>query len=109
MKEDFRGNEIHKAQERRFMRGLKNTRMKLISTWPKRQQLYYIFHLILNQRRFSYSTFLALSYFFRCYNCRNRKSLAKIKSAKQDVFLEKGINKLNKDLDIVNLLETVRN
>lgn len=36
VKEDFRGNDIHKNQERRFMRNIKNTRIKLISNWPKR-------------------------------------------------------------------------
>ena len=80
----------------------------LISHKPKRQQLYYIFHLILNQSRFTYNTCYALGYYLRCYNCRRLKTLKRIKGAKKDVQLEKGGEMLSRDLDIVNLLEMIK-
>ena len=39
---------------------------------------------------------------------RKSKSLKKSKSSKVDYYLNKGINKLKRDLDIVNLLEIVK-
>ena len=88
------------------MHGLKANRSKLISQQPRRQQLYYIFHMILNIRRFSYNTCLALKYLLCCYDCRSRSSLKQ--NATQDYYLNKGIEKLNKDLDIVNLLTMIQ-
>ena len=65
-----------------FMKDLKEQRKKLISHKPKPQELYYIFHLILNQSRFTYSTCLALGYYVRCFACRRRSKLKRIKAAK---------------------------
>ena len=90
------------------MSGLQASRKKLLSLKPKRQQLFYIFHLILNQRRFSYNTCLAFRYYFKCFACRSKNSLKKKASAKQDFYLDKGIEKLNKDLDIVHLIEMIK-
>ena len=100
------GNE--ERNEKNFMERMKKQRSKLISHEPKRHQLYYIFHLILNQRRFTYSTCLAIMYFFRCRNCRSRKHLKRTKSAEKDFKLDKGRDKLYRDLDIVNLLEMIK-
>lgn len=93
---------------KQFMHCLNSQRKKLISHRPKRQQLFYIFHLILNQRRFSYNTCYAIRYFFSCLACRGKRSLKNLKRAKQDVFLDRGIEKLSRDLDIVNLLDMVK-
>ena len=93
--------------KRSFMDGLKTIRSKLISYKPRRQQLFYIFHMILNQRRLSYNTCLALCYYFRCFACRKERSLKRKSSSKQDFYLDQGIRKLNRDLDINNLLEMV--
>ena len=90
------------------MVSLRNQQKKLISHEPKQHQLYYIYHLILNQRRLTYNTCLSILYFFRCRNCRDNKKLRNIKSADQDFKLNKGMNKLNRDLDIVKLLEMVK-
>ena len=87
---------------------MKKQRKKLISHEPKRHQLYYIFHLILNQRRFTYNSCLAIMYYLRCWNCRSRNKLKRIKSAEKDFKLEKGRDKLYRDLDIVNLLEMIK-
>ena len=47
-------------------------------------------------------------YFFRCRNCRNRDKLKRNKSADKDFKLDKGRDKLYRDLDIVNLLEMIK-
>jgi len=44
----------------------------------------------------------------RCFVCRKTRSLKKDKSSKQDFYLDKGIDKLSRDLDIVSLLEMVK-
>ena len=90
------------------MSDLKQIRSKLISYKPRRQQLYYIFHIILNQRRLSYNTCLALGYYFKCRKCRKERSLKERSSSKQDFYLNQGIKKLNRDLDIINLLEMIQ-
>ena len=64
-----------------FMENLREKRKKLISETPKRQQLFYIFHLIMNQRKFTYNTCNALAYYFRCFACRKASSLKNIKAA----------------------------
>ena len=45
-------------------------------------------------------------YFFRCRSCRRREKLKKI--AKKDFLLDKGKDKLYRDLDIVRLLEMIK-
>ena len=47
-------------------------------------------------------------YYFRCRNCRSRNKLKRSKSAEKDFKLEKGRDKLYRDLDIVNLLEMIK-
>ena len=65
--------------------------------------------MILNQRRFSYSTLLAVRYYLGCLVCRKKESLKKMgRTAKQDVYLDRGIEKLKRDLDIVNLLSLIK-
>ena len=80
----------------------------MISEMPKKQQLYWIFALILNQKRLVYSTCNALMYYFRCYKCRKQSTLKQSKSGKIDYFLNQGIKKLSHDLDIVNILDIIK-
>ena len=47
-------------------------------------------------------------YFFRCRNCRSRNKLKRNKSAEKDFKLDKGRDKLYRDLDIVKLLEMIK-
>ena len=61
-------NEKDMATE--FKKKVKEQRGKLISDKPKKQQLYWIYALILNQRRLIYTTCNLLTYYLRCYNCR---------------------------------------
>lgn len=72
---------------------------------PERHSLYYIYHLILNQRKLIYTTCDALKYVLRCLICRKSKSLRNLKGGKRDFELDKGIQMLNRDLDIVHFLE----
>ena len=51
---------------------------------------------------------MAIMYFFRCRNCRSRENLRRIKSAEKDFKLNKGEEKLFQDLDIVKLLQMVK-
>ena len=88
-----------------FKQQVKEQRKKLLSEKPKKQQLYWIYALILNQRRLVYSTCNVLLYYLRCYNCRKKSSLKKNKSSKKEYFLNQGIKKLNQDLDIVSMLD----
>jgi hypothetical protein len=80
----------------------------MISGKPSREQLSYIFHLIINQRRLTYNTFFAIGYYLRCFVCRKTNNLKQIKSARTDFYLNKGIDKLNRDLDIVSLLDMIK-
>jgi hypothetical protein len=63
---------------------LKNQSNKLIHHKPERKSLYYIFHLILNQRKLVYTTSNVLKYVFCCLVCRKSKSLRKLKNGKRD-------------------------
>ena len=46
-----------------------------ISKKPKRQQLYYLYKMIMNRRMFVYSLQHVFRYFLKCYFCRSNKSL----------------------------------
>ena len=54
--------------------------------------------------------FLALGYYFKCFACGCRKLSFKSKSPSvvKHAQLNKGKKKLNRDLDIVNLLEMIK-
>ena len=56
----------------------------------------------------SYNTCKALLYYFRCFCCRRSSSLKRSEATKTDFYLDKGIEKLERDLDIVKLLDIVK-
>ena len=95
-------------KDKAFMADMHTKQKNLISEQPKRQQIFYIFHMILNQRRLSYNICLALGYYFRCLVCRRSQSLRQRASSKTDFYLDRGVEKLSRDLDIVNLLDMIR-
>ena len=74
-----------------------------ISKFPKRQQLYYIYRTVMNWRNFEYQYKHLLEYFLLC---RNRKKINDLRRgpAKRDLYLNRAIGKLKKDMDIVKLL-----
>ena len=44
----------------------------------------------------------------KCFCCRKQSSLKNLKSGRKDYLLNKGIEKLDKDLDIENILEMIK-
>ena len=102
-------NEADDYDEKDVMAGLRNLRHTLICEKPKRQQLFYIYHLILNRRKFIYDKCNSASYFFCRFGCmRSESSLKNLKTGKQDFLLNKGTRKLKRDLDILELFKIVR-
>ena len=104
------------AMKTKFKKDMNKQRRSLIPQAPKRQQLYYIYHLILNQRKFKYDAWQAFKYTFNCFKCccikkyvrgANGYNAIKDKSLQKDIYLNKGTTELFKDLDIVNLLEMI--
>ena len=52
---------------------------------------------------------MAFLFYLRCLNCRKYRSIKAQKSAApSDYFLNKGISKLEKDLDVVGLVKRAR-
>ena len=96
MKSMIERGDIHFRQE------VQKQRKKLISNRPKRQQLFSIYHLIINQRNFTYKACQSLVYILSCASCRSKRSIkAKMRS---DFLLDKGIEKLEKQLDVSHLI-----
>ena len=81
----------------------------MISDKPKKSELYWIYALILNQRKLVYTQCSVFKYYFKCLCCRKQSTLKKMKSdGKKDYLVNKGIKKLEADLDIVNILEIIK-
>ena len=81
----------------------------MISDKPKKSELYWIFALILNQRKLVYNQCSVFKYYLKCLCCRKQSTLKKMKSGgKKDYLVNKGIKKLEVDLDIVNILEMIK-
>ena len=49
---------------------------------------------------------MAMRYYLGCLACRKTSSLKRMGST--DVYLDRGIDKLSRDLDIVNLLDLIK-
>ena len=80
----------------------------LISVKPKRQHLYYIYHLIINQKKFNYGCAQLMRYYLKCLICRKKASLKKLGGDRSDYYLHEGEKKLARDLDIVSLIRMVK-
>ena len=87
-------------------RGIKKQRDTLISEKPTHEELSYVYHTILNQKKFlKYDCCHALSFFARCLCKRNSKLNP---NAKNDLLINKGQKKLLRDLDVSELLLIIR-
>ena len=65
--------------------------------------------MILNQRRLSYDICKVFAYYLKCFACRRRESLKSLSVAsKTDFYVNRGMDKLSRDLDIVNMLDIIR-
>ena len=76
---------------------------RLISLKPKKQQLFAIYHLILNQRNFVYQSCKAFTYQLTCLDCRSKRSIKR--RDRTDYQLDKGIEKLEQHLDVTKLIK----
>ena len=70
---------------------------------PSRQQLFLIYHLIMNQKTFVYGHCKALAYYLKFTWCRNRASLKY--RARNESLLNAGIAKMGQKLDVINLVK----
>ena len=82
---------------------LKTRAHQNISTYPKRQQLYYIYKTIMNRRTFEYSLRHLMKYFLFCRQLKSNDKMKKGPS-KRDMFLNRAIVKLKEDMSIMKLL-----
>ena len=82
---------------------LKEKSLQNIGSTPKRQQLFYIYRLIMNRRNFEYSLKHLFKYFCLCRSLRRNDKLRQ-GPAKRDLYLNRAIVKLKKDMSIVKLL-----
>lgn len=79
-----------------------------VSKVPKRSELTAIETIVRDQHILIYGTCNAIKYFFKCLCLRNVKSHESHKALKREYFLNKGINKLKQDLDVVHALKTFK-
>ena len=92
--------------KKKLKQSIKELGHELIDKKDKKNHLQAIYHLILNQRRLTYRFCDMLKYYFRCfccpYKCCCRKSsfLRNHPSGKRDYYLNKGIENLERDLDV---------
>ena len=88
---------------------LKSFGEALMDYKPSQEHIWAIFHLIMNQRRMTYKFCDLMNYYARCLCCRSHSSLKRQhQSNKTDYYLNKGIRKLDSDLDVVKYLKLVQ-
>ena len=78
-----------------------------ISIKPKKQQMYYLYKMIMNRRTFEYKMRHTIRYYFRCFCLRSNKSLKEVYDGKRDVYFNLASRKLDKDLDVITLLRLI--
>ena len=62
----------------------------------------------MNRRTFEYSLKHVFKYYLRCLMCRSRSILKKVEDGKRDIYFHRAEKKLKKNLDIVQLLQTIQ-
>ena len=88
---------------------------KSFSNRPKRQQLFWIYKMIMNRKNFQYTFADGIKYYFwkiknvRGCPCRSNKSFKELRMPKKDIQLKKARKRLMEELDIVRLVNTMRN
>lgn len=89
---------------------IKNIQKTLLSKIPTKQQLFAVFHLIINQHRLVYSHGDLIISAIRCLCLRKNRNLLKGGShgEKKEYYIRKGADKLVRDLDIVNLIDLIK-
>ena len=77
-----------------------------ISPKPKAHQLYKLYKLITNRKRFEYTSRHLFEEYFKCLCCKSRQSLKNMNNdlSKRHLYFRKGNYKLSHDLDITGML-----
>ena len=80
-----------------------------ISRSPKREQLYYIYKIVVNRRNLNYTMLDVIRFYYGGYFkwasfCCRKRSTIKHDDNEQDRLMNKAIRKLHRDMDIVKLL-----
>ena len=81
---------------------------KKISDRPTKQQLYFLYKLIVNRTKIEYSLSDSIRYLLGkiCVCCRRCKKSARFQKSKSNVkVFQEGKSKLKRDLDIVKLIQ----
>ena len=82
-----------------------------VSKKPKRQQLYYVYTMLMNRKTLEYTFTNALMYALwlvrscRCCPFRTSKSMKLLKAPRADVYMNKAEARISQDLDIVKLID----
>ena len=85
---------------------LKESEQTAISKHPKRQQLYKLYKLIVNRKKFQYYAFHGFEEYFRCLCFKSKSSLKRHgKVGKRHLYFRKATERLNHDLDISGMLQ----
>jgi len=89
---------------------IRRLQRKLINkAGPSKQSLYAIYHLIVNQVKMSYGWRDLVASSFKCLCCRSTRRLKRLHGEnKAEFYYRKGEEKLNKDLNIVNMIEMMK-
>ena len=79
---------------------------------PTKQQLFAIYHLMMNQHRITYRLKELLIGFAKCFCLREKHALLKAGKndphARTEFYKRQGMRKLERDLDIVSLIDMVK-
>ena len=88
--------------------GIRENLKKPLSRKPKRQQLYYLYRIIMNRRKFHYTLKHVFKYYFKCIWCRSNKAIRQLNDGKRDLYYGRAERKLAKDLDVITLLQMIQ-
>ena len=110
----FETNNMAQKKKENLKFSYNQERLRPISKRPKRQQLYWIYKMVMNRRNFEYTFRNGMNYYlWKCRHargcpCRSGKSVKELNAPKRDLQLKKARRRLIKELDIVRLINTMR-
>ena len=89
---------------------IKEIQKSLLESVPTKQQLFAVYHLIINQVNLVYSLRELCISLIYCLCSRKKKNLLKGNKEHQnkEYYYRKGTKKLDRDLDVVNLIDLVK-
>lgn len=84
-----------------LMEKMKKSKDVFMKRKPKKEQLYWLYRLAMNRRYLNSSFWNTIRYFARDFCCCTKKSTS-------DRLMDKGIGRLEKNLDMIKLLTTLQ-